>query len=43
MRIICVVRDPDAISAILAAINADRWTDTARGPPEATTRHDQAA
>ena len=37
------VRDPDAVSAILAALHADRRTDTARGPPEATTRPDQVA
>ena len=41
--IIGVVRDPDAISAILAAIDSDRWTATARGPPETTSRHAQAA
>ena len=27
----------------LAAIHADRWTDTARGPPETMTRQAQAA
>jgi len=43
MRIIGAVRDPDAISAILAAIDSDRWADTARAPPETMPRQPQAA
>ena len=27
MRVICAVRGPDAITAILAAVDADEWAD----------------
>ena len=39
MRVICAIRDPDAITAILAAIDAHERTDGARGPPPRAMQH----
>jgi hypothetical protein len=33
MRVIAAIHDPDAITAILAAVHSDRWSIPATGPP----------
>jgi len=39
MRVICAIRDPDAITAILAAVDAHERTDGARDPPPRAMQH----
>jgi len=33
MRVIAAIHDPDAITAILAAVHSERWVIPATGPP----------
>ena len=33
MQVIAAIHDPDAITAILAAVHSDRWVIPATGPP----------
>jgi len=43
MRVICAIRDRDAITAILATVDAHERTDGARDPPpRAPERHNHA-
>ena len=35
MRFIAAIHDPDAITAILAAVHSDKWSIKATGPPAA--------
>ena|GEM_PF-2122520 len=39
MRVICAIRNPDAITAILAAVDAKERTDGARDPPPRAPEH----
>jgi len=39
MRVICAIRDPDAITAILAAVDAHEGTGGARDPPLRAMQH----
>ena len=39
MRVICAIRGPDAITAILAAVDADEWADGALDPPHRAMQH----
>jgi hypothetical protein len=34
MRLIAAIHDPDAITAILAAVHSDKWSSRATGPPD---------
>jgi len=42
MRVICAIRGPDAITAILAAVDADEWADGALDPPHRAMQHQQS-
>ena len=43
MRVIVAIHDPDAITAILAAVHSDKWSSRATGPPGEDTQLATAA
>ena len=43
MRVIAAIHDPDAITAILAAVHSDKWSTRATGPPGPPAPHEPIA
>jgi hypothetical protein len=43
MRVIAAIHDPDAITAILAALHSDNWSIPATGPPTESPQLARAA